>query len=209
MHPLIATIATLILFFAPGLLFVAALGGSKKRVALSLGEQLYLVLSGSLLVSGWAGLFLAELGRFSALSTAALVGGLVLLGLLLARRRLSFRLGSMGWDEIAVLVCLVGFGLTVYFPPFEYVLGGRDPGVYVNAGFHLAREGNLSYVDPVVLSIPEEERSLFFRVDQELPLGASRGSSASIWKARIRDASCRRDYTSIRCGSAWRRTSSK
>ena len=169
MHPLIATIATLILFVAPGVLFVAVLGGSKKRVALSLGEQLYLVLSGSLLVSGWAALFLAELGRFSSLSTAAFVGGLVLLGTLFARKRLSFRLGSMGWDEIAVLVCLVGFGLTVYFPPFEYVLGGRDPGVYVNAGFHLAREGNLSYVDPVILSIPEEERSLFFRVDQELP----------------------------------------
>jgi hypothetical protein len=68
-----------------------------------------------------------------------------------------------------VVVCLVGFGLAVYFPPYEYILGGRDPGVYVNTGFHLAREGNLTFVDPVVLSVPEEERSLFFRVDRELP----------------------------------------
>jgi len=169
MHPLLSTVATLILFFGPGLLFVAVLGGSKQRIALSLGEQLYLLLATSLLLSGWAGLFLAELGRFSSLSTATLVAGLVLLGILLARRHLSLRPGSLGWDELAVLVCLVGFGLTVYFPPFEYILGGRDPGVYVNTGFHLARQGNLVYVDPVVLSIPEAERGLFYRVDQELP----------------------------------------
>jgi len=168
MHPLTATVATVVLFFAPGVLLVAALGGS-KRIALSLGEQLYLVVAGSLLLSGWMGLLLAELGLFSSLNTAALVGGLVLIGALLVRRHLSLRPGPLGWDELAVIVCLVGFAITVYFPPFEYVLGGRDPGVYVNAGFHLAREGNLSYVDPVVLSIPAEERGLFFRVDRDLP----------------------------------------
>jgi len=168
MQPLTATVATLILFFAPGLLLVAALGGSKKT-ALTLGEQIYLVLAGSLLFSGWMGLLLAELARFSPANTASLVGGLVLLGALAARKHLALRPGSFRWDELAVLVCLVGFALTVYFPPFEYVLGGRDPGVYVNAGFHLAREGNLSYVDPVVLSIPEDARDLFFRVDPDLP----------------------------------------
>jgi len=72
MHPLLSTVATLILFFGPGLLFVAVLGGSKKKIALTLGEQLYLLLATSLLLSGWVGLFLAELGRFSSLSTATL-----------------------------------------------------------------------------------------------------------------------------------------
>lgn len=173
MHPVIATLSTLILFFAPGLLLVAALNASKTKLQLTFGEQLYLVIAGSLLVSGWAGLLLAELGRFSAVRVAMVVGGLVLVvlvGALLTRKHLSLRPGALGWDELAVLVCLIGFGVTVYFPPFEYILGGRDPGVYVNTGFHLAREGNLTYVDPVVLSVPEEERSLFFRVDKDLPL---------------------------------------
>ena len=172
MHPVTATLSTLTLFFAPGLLLVAALNASKKKLELTLGEQLYLVIAGSLVVSGWAGLLAAELGRFSAVNVAIAVGGLVLLalaGALLARRRLSLRPGALGWDELAVLVCLLGFGMAVYFPPYEYLLGGRDPGVYVNTGFHLAREGNLTYIDPVVLSVPEEERSLFFRMDKDLP----------------------------------------
>ncbi|MGH9390617.1 MAG: glycosyltransferase family 39 protein, partial [Vicinamibacteria bacterium] len=54
------------------------------------------------------------------------------------------------------------------FPPFEHILGGRDPGVYVNAGFHLARDGRLIYYDPVVAGIPPEARPLFFP-DKELP----------------------------------------
>ena len=66
------------------------------------------------------------------------------------------------------MFALVLFSTVVYFPPFEHVLGGRDPGIYVNAGFHLAREGKLVYRDPVVASIPEEAWPLFFP-DKKLP----------------------------------------
>lgn len=172
MHPVTATLSTLILFLAPGLVLVAALNARKKTLELTFGEQIYLVLAGSLVLSGWAGLLVAELGHFSAVRVATAVGGLtlfLLVGALLTRKHLSLRPGALRRDELAVLVCLIGFGVAVYFPPYEYILGGRDPGVYVNTGFHLAREGNLTYVDPVVLSVPEEERDLFFRVDKDLP----------------------------------------
>src|SRR3990170_1545590 len=99
MHPLLSTVATLILFFGPGLLFVAVLGGSKQRIALSLGEQLYLLLATSLLLSGWVGLFLAELGRFSSLSTATLVAGLVFFGILLPPKNPSLPPRPLGSDE--------------------------------------------------------------------------------------------------------------
>ena len=172
MHPVTATLSTLILFLAPGLVLVAALNARKKTLELTFGEQIYLVLAGSLVLSGWVGLLVAELGHFSTVRVATAVGGLtlfLLVGALLTRKHLSLRPGALRRDELAVLVCLIGFGVAVYFPPYEYILGGRDPGVYVNTGFHLAREGNLTYVDPVVLSVPEEERELFFRVDKDLP----------------------------------------
>jgi hypothetical protein len=169
MNPAAATAATLALFFAPGLLFVTALAGARKRVELTLGEQAYLVLAASLLVSGWAGLVLAELGVFTPGRLAVSVAGATLLAAVAARKRLQFAPGRLPLSEVLALAGLVGFALLVYFPPFEYVLGGKDPGVYVNAGFHLAREGNLTWSDPLVRDLPPEARGLFFRTDKELP----------------------------------------
>lgn len=168
MHPVLATLSTLAIFFVPGLVWVSRLGGGRKPVRLTLGEQAYLVLAGSLVVSGWVGLVLAELGQFAPGRVAVLVSVGTLAVAVLARRRLSARLGSMGGAEAAGLVFLLGFAWAVYFPPFEYVLGGRDPGIYVNTGFHLAREGNLVYFDTLIDSIPEEAHALFFRVDREV-----------------------------------------
>ncbi len=161
-------LSTLVIFLTPGLVCVALIGGSRKQTRLTLGEQVFLVFAGSLLVSGWIGLLLAELGLFSPARVATVVAALVLGVVLGARNRLSFRLGRVGLEEAVVLVCLVGFALVVYFPPFEYVLGGKDPGVYVNTGFHIAREGNIRFVDPLILDIPSEAKSLFFKDSAEL-----------------------------------------
>ncbi len=81
-----ATLATLVIFIAPGLLLVAALGG-KRGVSLTLGEQLYLSVAGSLVISCWVGLGLAGLGRFAPENVAALVAGLVALFLFVARKQ--------------------------------------------------------------------------------------------------------------------------
>ena len=47
-------------------------------------------------------------------------------------------------------------------PPAEYILGGKDPGVYVNAGIQIAQRGSLIAVDETARSVPAESRSLFF-----------------------------------------------
>jgi hypothetical protein len=160
-------VATLAIFFLPGLILVGALGG-EGRARPSFVEQLYLTLAGSLLVSGAVSLVLAEIGRFSPVATAAIVTVGAGLALVLLRRRLSFRKGETSAAELLVAAALVAFSVVVYFPPFEHILGGRDPGVYVNAGFHLAREGRLVYRDPLVESIPREAWPLFFP-DKDLP----------------------------------------
>ncbi len=167
MTPLAATLATLAIFFLPGLVLVAALGGEGK-LRLSLVEQIYLSTAGSLLISGWVSLVLAELGFFSPTRTALVVVAGAALAVVVLRRRLSLRPGAVSRSEMLVAAALVAFSAAVYFPPFEHILGGRDPGVYVNAGFHLARDGRLVYHDPVVADIPREAWPLFFP-DKVLP----------------------------------------
>ncbi|HXV61313.1 MAG TPA: glycosyltransferase family 39 protein [Vicinamibacteria bacterium] len=160
-------LATPIIFFAPGLLIVSIFARQPKG-GLTLAEQMYVAFAGSLLVSGWVGLLLAELGHFSAVNVAAFDAVVVVLGAVAARKRIRLEAGRFQAGEFIVPGAILAFASVVYFPPFEHVLGGRDPGIYVNAGFHLAREGTLVYVDPVIESLPVEARPLVFP-DKELP----------------------------------------
>ena len=59
-----------------------------------------------------------------------------------ARRRLR-----PGWTALIPVVIVV-MGLWLYFPPAEWVLGGRDPGVYTNEGVRIAQTGSLKTADP-------------------------------------------------------------
>ncbi len=163
MTPLAATLATIAIFFVPGILLVAAI-----KIRLSLLEQIYLSIAGSILVSGWISLLLAELGWFSPQRTALLIALGAVVAVVSLWRRLSLRFGDRSRSELLAAAAIVGFASVIYFPPFEHILGGRDPGVYVNAGFHLARDGRLVYSDPVVAGIPPEARPLFFP-DKALP----------------------------------------
>ncbi len=45
----------------------------------------------------------------------------------------------------------------MYFavPASEYVLGGRDPGVYMNEGIQIAQRRSLDTVDPVAAAVPD------------------------------------------------------
>lgn len=167
MTPLAAAFATVAIFFIPGLALVAALGGEGKA-RLSLLEQIYLSIAGSLLISGWVSFVLAELGFFSPSRTALVVTAGAALAIAALRHRLSLRPGPTSRSELLVAAAVIAFSTAVYFPPFEHILGGRDPGVYVNAGFHLARDGRLMYHDPVVAGIPKDAWPLFFP-DKVLP----------------------------------------
>src|SRR4029450_8751721 len=47
--------------------------------------------------------------------------------------------------------------------PTEYLVGGRDPGVYVSTMALIARTGGIAYTDPGVLAIPAQDVELFYR----------------------------------------------
>ena len=62
----------------------------------------------------------------------------------------------------AIPVLLIGLGMVRFFPPAEYVIGGKDPGVYMNEGIQIAQRGGLVIPDPVVAAVPPFARPLFF-----------------------------------------------
>ena len=85
-----------------------------------------------------------------------------------AVRARPLRLGSTApppdWTALIPLGLVIG-GLCVnfYVPPAEYIIGGKDPGIYMNEGIRIAQRGALIAADEVVRSVPPPFRGLFFR----------------------------------------------
>jgi hypothetical protein len=59
-------------------------------------------------------------------------------------------------------IALLALVCWLHPPPAEYIVGGKDPGVYVNAGIQIAQRGSLIAVDETARSVPAESRSVFF-----------------------------------------------
>jgi hypothetical protein len=149
--------------YAPGAaLFRVPAGRRDARANLGADERLFWAVLLSAVVSLSAVLALAAAHRYSfhrllifdALFTAAVA--------LLARFRL--RLGPAarkpGWLTLIPLA-LVAAGLWRFFPPSEYVIGGKDPGVYMNEGIQIAQRGSLVVRDETIAQVPAFARDLF------------------------------------------------
>lgn len=79
------------------------------------------------------------------------------------RRRLVYAPGAPRptW-RTAIPVGLVALGVWLYFPPSEYIIGGKDPGTYLNEGIQIAQRGSVIIRDTVVADVPAPFRDLFF-----------------------------------------------
>src|SRR5688572_24722054 len=77
------------------------------------------------------------------------------------RLRLRAAAGRAGMGSLAAIVLIV-LCVFRFSPAAEYVIGGKDPGVYVNEGIRLARTGVLLHHDADVAAVPREARDLFF-----------------------------------------------
>lgn len=134
-----------------------------RRAALDAEERLFWAIVLSVGVSLSIVLALAALHRYSLERLLIADAGVAGASALLARGRL--RLGSAaraaGLTAIVPLA-LVVLGLWRFFPSSEYVIGGKDPGTYVNEGVQIAQRGALMFQDPVVSSVPPFARDLFF-----------------------------------------------
>ena len=135
----------------------------ERRAALDAEERVFWAVILSLAVSLSAALALASVHRYSfrnliladlAVATLCVALGRGHLRLGTTARRLSF--------TAIVPVVLILLGVFRFFPPAEYVIGGKDPGVYMNEGIQIAQRGGLIIRDPVVATVPPVARPLFF-----------------------------------------------
>jgi 4-amino-4-deoxy-L-arabinose transferase-like glycosyltransferase len=141
---------------------VAAGAAAAPVDALELALALALVTVGTAawfaLVAATFGLFGGPVGALFAL----LAGGGVALAV--ARRlRLGATVSRPRTVELAATAVLLLLGVAVLARPHEYVLGGLDPGVYVNTAALIAREGGLIWQDGTLAALPDEAQLALFR----------------------------------------------
>lgn len=164
---MLSTIAFLLaIAYLPGaIIFRLPIADRAKRAALPAEERLFWAIVLSVAVSMTAAFLLAAM---SAYSLEWLVGIDVGVAAMLALASLGdLRLGSEApWPRwtAALPAALVVAGIWMFFavPASEWVLGGRDPGVYMNSGIQIAQRQSLVTTDPVIADVPPPMRDLFF-----------------------------------------------
>jgi 4-amino-4-deoxy-L-arabinose transferase-like glycosyltransferase len=157
-------IAALLIAYLPGALaYRLPFWGRDQRAALDAGERVFWHIQISLAWSLTIVLAMAAVGeyRFDRLLITNAV--ICLLLVLLGRGSLLYHGAAArpSWT-MALPLLLVLFGIFHFFPPAEYVIGGKDPGTYVNEGIQLAQRGAIVLHDPEVVDTPAMFRELFF-----------------------------------------------
>jgi hypothetical protein len=153
----------LLVAYVPGaLLFRLPVADRARRAAQPVEERLFWAVVISAACSSVAAFGLAAVGRFSLNRLLICDAAVCLLALVVGRRRLLFggTASRPGWTVIIPLALILG-GIAQFFPPSEYVIGGKDPGVYVNEGIAIAQRGSLLIHDAAIAAIPPADRSLF------------------------------------------------
>lgn len=156
-----AVLAGIGLIVLPGLAFLVLLP-REERAALAFDEVLFLVPAVGTMAAAWVGLVLAEAGRFS-LVTAGWALGVPSLLVVVIRLRRPFGIARPRLRDGLPFVLLLVLALGLDARPSEYLVGGRDPGIYVASMALIGRTGGIVYTDPTVLSIPPEDVELFYR----------------------------------------------
>ncbi len=158
------TLQVLLVAWLPGaLVFRAPVADRAERWALDFEERLFWEVIVSLALSSGVILTLSAAGQYSLLRLLAVNAFISAAIVAVFRSRLLPRrpAGPLRWTA-AIPAALVLLGAVLFFPPAEHVVGGKDPGVYLNEGVQLARTGSFVIQDEVVSRVPPRMRDLFF-----------------------------------------------
>lgn len=165
------TLGTLLVI--AGLLLVAWLPGAvlfhlplwhrDRRAALDADERLFWHVVLSVSWSLTMVLVLAALERYQFRTLVWCNAGLTAGGVVLFRGGLRYGTAArrLGWPAVLPLV-LVALAAWRFVPVSEYVIGGKDPGVYINEGIQIAQRGTLAITDRAIAAVPDYARDLFF-----------------------------------------------
>jgi hypothetical protein len=163
-HSGLTLLHLLIVAWLPGaVIFRLPIADRDRRARLDADERLFwaVVISASVSVSVVLALALLDRYTFERL----LLADLGLAAVAAAAGRFRLRLGANArWPGVGALLplSLIVLGLWRFFPSSEYIIGGKDPGVYMNEGIQIAQRETLVVRDPVVSSVPAFARDLFF-----------------------------------------------
>jgi hypothetical protein len=161
---LIQALQVAIVAWLPGaVVYRVPFAGRESRAAIAPEERLFWAV---VLSVCWSLACVLALAFFGAYTFARLLTVNVVMALGVAIvSRFDLRLRPRRrWPGVSALLLLpiLALGISRFFPPAEFVVGGRDPGVYMNAGIQIAQRGTFLYEDPVVRSVPAFARDLFF-----------------------------------------------
>lgn len=158
-----AASAALIAWLPGAIVFRAPWGHRDRRAALAIEERAFWQISISLCWSLTVVLALAALEQYRFERLLTINAGLTVLVALASRGRLRLGAAAAGptWT-LLIPLALLAVGSTRAFPVSEYVIGGKDPGVYINEGIQIAQRGSLVIRESLVADVPPFARELFF-----------------------------------------------
>jgi 4-amino-4-deoxy-L-arabinose transferase-like glycosyltransferase len=162
LHTLLA--AALVLYLPGALLYRLPVWQRSTRAGLAAEERVFWAL---IISAAWSTSVVLALASIDAYSFSRLLTvNTVVSGLMIAvgRGRLRYRGEARPphWSS-AMPVLFIALGWFLIAPPFEYVMGGKDPGVYMNEGIQIAQRGTLVTRDPVIATVPGALSDLFYR----------------------------------------------
>jgi hypothetical protein len=135
----------------------------ERRAALDAEERAFWAIVLSLAISLSVVLALASVHRYSFRRLMLADIAIAIVGVLCTRGHVRFGAAARRVSPTAVVpVLLVVLAGWRFFPPSEYVIGGKDPGVYMTEGIQIAQRGSLVVREPVVADVPAFARPLFF-----------------------------------------------
>lgn len=154
----------LLVAWVPGALLLRVPGRTRAwRAALAADERVFWTVLLSVVWSTTLTVLLGTFDRYSFDRLLTINGAVAIVSLLVARQHLALpRPVSRPTPAALVPLAIIGLGLWIYFPASEYIIGGKDPGTYINEGVQIAQRGQTVIRDGVVADVPEPLRNLFF-----------------------------------------------
>lgn len=174
----LALVSLVTIAYLPGaVIYRLPVADRSRRAALPADERVFWAVAISVTITTLLALALAAFGAYSLPRVVGVHGALAVVLTVAARKRLQWAPtpDTPSWS-IAMPLALVALGLYLFFPSSEYVMGGKDPGTYMNEGIQIGQRGSLTIHDPTLAAVPEGFRALFLTEDQgEIQKGLNQG----------------------------------
>jgi hypothetical protein len=152
----------LVVAWLPGaVIFRLPLLDRTQRAALDPDERLFWSVILGVAWSLTVVLILASAHRYSFERLLLIDSVAAVFAIIIFRTRLLLRPLRVFSATAVVPLALVVFCAMRFSPPSEYVMGGKDPGVYISEGIQIAQRGTLIAHDPVIAALPGFARELF------------------------------------------------